>query len=406
MHKEFRRVDRVHASKLIGFVCAAFAALWISTATAKDLLHFQPAQTDALPIPQNGAYTGAYCPDSETHQVSEKTIYDFETMSEKKIVFVHLFVNWIEDNAIGDVAFIAFPSQACEMIQRRGSIPLITWRCNVLPNEGQNLLDLIANGEFDDHLRSWADKIKQRRGLVFLRWGHEMNGDWFPWSSALNGGEKPMPGVGGSPSGPTRFKKAWRHITDIFRIQGATNVRWVWSVYPGNAVGGVWNEIENYWPGDDRVDWISISVRNYSLSNLADRIKWKNFGEILDAYYGRVTKRLPAKPLMLAEWGCANQVDAAEGDKTLWIKDAFKILPKKYRSIKAICWYNDTIQGEPGFFPANFRLDFTPHNKAYAEGIASSYFVEEIPIPALKPKPKPVPKLPHIPLVKGKPVGR
>ena len=50
----------------------------------------------------------------------------------------------------------------------------------------------------------------------FLRWGHEMNSDRFPWSEDANGNRR------------GEFVQAWRHIHDIFTSVGASNVSWVW----------------------------------------------------------------------------------------------------------------------------------------------------------------------------------
>lgn len=350
-----------------------------------------PPDPYAIPIPPSGAYTGAYCPDADSHEVTEKTIYDFEAMAGKKILFVHLFVNWLEDNPMGESEFLRFPAQTCEMIRKRGSIPMITWQANIEAHDPEAgfLLDRIAFGEFDDYLRSWADKIKAHPGPVLLRWGQEMNGNWFSWSGAQNGGDKPLPGSPpGEASGPMRFRRAWIHIHNIFRIQGVTNVRWVWSVYHSNPSRAPWNEIEAYWPGDDRVDWIGISAINWSKANREGWKKWTGFSEMFDACYKRLTSKFPSKPIMLSEWGCANPADLQEGDKAVWIRDAFKLLPKRYPKVKAICWYNDMVEAQLGYFPANFRLDFAPHRKAYAQSMDGSYYLARIPtaIPVLPKK--------------------
>ncbi len=349
-----------------------------------------------FPVPSHGAYTGAYCPDPDTHAITEKSIYDFVALTGKKILFVHLFVNWLEDDPMGESAFLPFPAQTCEMIRRMGSVPLITWQANLEPNESGKgyLLDRIAQGEFDEHLRSWAGKIKRHAGPIFLRWGHEMNGDWFPWSGAQNGGGKPMPGsASADASGPIRFQQAWNHIQDVFRMERVTNVQWVWSVYHSNLLDQAWNETEAYWPGPDRVDWLGICAVNLSRANSEGRGKWQNFGDIIDPCYERLVGLFPGKPILLAEWACANQVDKEDGDKATWIKEAFSALPRKYPQIKAICWYNDSMEVQPGYYPANLRLDFAPHSKAYAQGVSSSYYLETMPKIAPKIVPKPAPKV-------------
>ncbi len=345
-----------------------------------------PADPFAIPIPDKGAYTGAYCPASWSGDVTEKSIYDFETATGKKAFFVQVFVNWLQENPVGEADFSPFPSQACETIRRRGSIPLITWQPNMPAKDAEGyMLDRISGGEFDDYLRAWADKIKKHPGPVLLRWGHEMNGDWFSWSGAQNGGGSHLPGDKPGPAGPTRFLRAWRHIQDVFRIQGVKNVRWVWSVYHSNVAGKSWNDIASYWPGDERVNWIGISAVNWSRGNRPGWKEWKSFSDIVEACYREIAWRYPNKPIFITEMACANHVDVQDGDKANWIRDALKKIPKKYTQIKAICWFNQSVEAEPGFYPANFTLDFAPHRKAYAQGLESSYYWDSLPKP-LPPK--------------------
>ena len=50
-------------------------------------------------------------------------------------------------------------------------------------------------------------------GTVYLRYAHEMNGYWYPWSND-----------------PRAYRWAWRRIVRLFAVAGADNVRFVWSV--------------------------------------------------------------------------------------------------------------------------------------------------------------------------------
>ena len=59
---------------------------------------------------------------------------------------------------------------------------------------------------------------------LFVRFAQEMNGDWFPWGRGVDGNTA------------RDFRKAWKHVVDLFRFHGATNVRWVWS--PNEDSGG------------------------------------------------------------------------------------------------------------------------------------------------------------------------
>ena len=59
----------------------------------------------------------------------------------------------------------------------------------------------------------FARSLARFPGTVCLRYAHEMNGYWYPWSR-----------------GPRAYRWAWRRIVRLFRVAGARNVRFVWSV--------------------------------------------------------------------------------------------------------------------------------------------------------------------------------
>ena len=73
--------------------------------------------------------------------------------------------------------------------------------------------DIIA-GKHDKYIDDWAAGARSFGGEIWVRWGHEMNGNWYPWSSGNNGSDAQI------------WSKAYRHIHDRFRRAGASNVRW------------------------------------------------------------------------------------------------------------------------------------------------------------------------------------
>ena len=74
-----------------------------------------------------------------------------------------------------------------------------------------------------------------------------MNGWWRPWSEQANGNH------------PGEFVAAWRHVVDIFRAQGATNVTWVWCP---NIVGPK-SQLTGLYPGDNYTDWVCMDGYNW-----------------------------------------------------------------------------------------------------------------------------------------------
>jgi mannan endo-1,4-beta-mannosidase len=104
-------------------------------------------------------------------------------------------------------------------------------------------LAAIASGRYDAYIRSYAGAIRAFGGRVIVSFGHEMNGDWYSW--------------GFRHTSPAAFVAAWRHIVAEFRLAGARNVTWLWTV----------NVIEKHlripsparwWPGRSYVTWVGI----------------------------------------------------------------------------------------------------------------------------------------------------
>jgi len=106
----------------------------------------------------------------------------------------------------------------------------------------------IAAGEKDDYLRAWAESIAKSGLKVYVRYAHEMNGDWYPWSRD-----------------PAKYIAAWRRMVDIFREAGADNARFVFSYNPSvfEPLAGWETNLRRYWPGDDYVDLLGSTMINF-----------------------------------------------------------------------------------------------------------------------------------------------
>ncbi len=244
-----------------------------------------------------------------------------------------------------------FHPATLEAVASRGAMPMVTWAPRD-PTKGKNSKKQrkyaprrIAAGKHDDYIQEWAQGAAEWGNPMYLRFAHEMNANWFPWS----------PGVNDNTSAD--YVAAWRHIVDIFRQEGATNVRWVWSPHVPIANSTPFEEL---YPGDDYVDWVALDGYNWGTSQSWSR--WQTLAEVLGPSYQEVTALAPEKPFMIPE------VSAAEdgGDKAAWIKesfgrDIFIYLPRT----KAIVWFNENKE-------ADWRINSSPSSlEAYSEIAAS-----------------------------------
>jgi mannan endo-1,4-beta-mannosidase len=121
-----------------------------------------------------------------------------------------------------------------------GALPLIQL------NPRDVSLARIASGRYDGLIRRYADAVKAFRCRIAISFGHEMNGWWYSWG---------MPSTR-----PATFISAWRHIHDLFRREGVSNVIWSWDPshmyqdYPGKVA----TPASEWYPGDAYVDWVGL----------------------------------------------------------------------------------------------------------------------------------------------------
>jgi beta-mannanase len=130
-----------------------------------------------------------------------------------------------------------------------------------------------------------------------------------------------------------QFVRVWRHVHDIFRRAGATNVSWVWCPnvqYPGSL------PLRELYPGDAYVDWTCLDGYNWG-TNPASPQGWHSFDQTFGPTYRLITRSIaPLKPMMIgetaaSEWG---------GSKAQWITQALAGIPRRYPRIRGVVWFN------------------------------------------------------------------
>lgn len=172
----------------------------------------------------------------------------------------------------------AFAVQA----QRAGAIPFIQ-----IDPSGIDF-KAIVGGVYDTYLETFATSVARygattHHGVV-MGFGHEMNGNWFPW--------------GNGHVSPALFVAAWRHIVTVFRQQGADDVTWLWTVNIIDAKGGIPSP-RPWWPGSSYVTWVGIDgyylKRPWTFASL--------FGPTISA-----VRQLTIDPVLISETGASAAV--------------------------------------------------------------------------------------------------
>ena len=268
-----------------------------------------PATSQKISGTFTGCLTGAFVNGSDY-------IAEFEDVTGRKLAVVMWYTNFTQD----------FPRSECDNVSARDGVPCITWEPwkGEVPDSAYSLQNII-DGNFDTYITAWAQDAKSFSKPLFLRFAHEMNGNWYPWDGYHNGAAE----------GPAKFISAWKHVHDIFENAGTDNVTWVWNVNAASSPGETWNSIENYYPGDAYVDWIGIDGYNWG-SYLSTA--WQSFDSIFSSVYADIRARYPTNPIMIGEFACAPD----GGDKAAWITDAFSKIKTSYSSVKLYNWFNIT----------------------------------------------------------------
>jgi hypothetical protein len=228
--------------------------------------------------------------------------------------------------AWGDRHEQRFPTRLLRAIGELGSIAVVTWEpwlgdfenrlhphLPLRDERDRGGLAAIAAGSYDFYIDAWAQEAARFGRPLMIRLGHEMNDPYrYPWGPQNNE--------------PHDFIAAWRHVVQRFREAGADNAVWVWS--PHLAYEG-W---EDYYPGDDVVDWVGTGVLNYG--TVAHWSKWWTFEEIFGQRYDRFAAL--NKPIMIAEFGSL----AVGGSRAEWLREALHELPLRHPSVRALLLFD------------------------------------------------------------------
>ena len=213
------------------------------------------------------------------------------------------FDSWAADNA--------FPVAEARALWSRGIMPHFTWEpWNAslgATDSGQIHLSDIIDGTWDNYIRTRAAEFAAVGAPIMVRFGHEFNGNWYPWGTANNTND------------PTLYLSAYRHVHDLVTAAGAINVQWVWAINNGSSPDESWNDPALAYPGSGYVDWVGIDGYNWGFGPSWDTTgdHWTSFDSTFSSAYQRVRSIAPDKPVTIAEF--ASSEDG--GDKAAWIND-------------------------------------------------------------------------------------
>ncbi|HEY6559214.1 MAG TPA: glycosyl hydrolase [Polyangiaceae bacterium] len=179
-----------------------------------------------------------------------------------------------------------------------GRIPLVSFnggRASESPVRWAN----VASGTEDAHLREVARAFRALGENVFVVYHQNPDKD----ETAFGRAEE--------------YRAAYRQVVAMFRAEGASNVRFVWSMrspsFPSRA--------DDFYPGDDVVEWIGANAYNYG--STAEGTRWLSLRALVADFLSWAAPH--RKLLMLAEFGCSEE-PGQPARKADWLSEASSTL--------------------------------------------------------------------------------
>jgi hypothetical protein len=221
--------------------------------------------------------------------------------------------------------YIAFPKLPEDMspadrLLDAGIVPMLSWepwRPGRGTNQPEFALARIAGGAYDDQIAAAARELAMWGRPIYLRFAHEMNGNWYPWAESRNGNE------------PGSYADAFRHVHDVFAKAGATNVRWVWSV---NIIVPNSPSLASLYPGGDYVDVVGVDGYNFGEEPSNE---WRSPAEVFDTTLDQLPDVAPDKPVLLTEVASAE----SGGEKGEWIEEFFAYVASR-PDVAGFVWFD------------------------------------------------------------------
>ena len=196
-------------------------------------------------------------------------------------------------------------------------------------NSSDAMHNAITNGELDHIIERFGNHFKYVNVPVFFRLGYEINGKY---------------------QGDT-YQKAYKYIYNyLTKTMGLSNIAFVWHITIGHTLNGDRYAHDDWYPGDEYVDWIAVSYFDeltYTDERNPDDVemfqanldKWLKYAKDHDI------------PFMLAE--CTpmyhDQVENGEDAWNNWYESIFKLIED--HDIKAFSYINQYWHGLDGAWP-------------------------------------------------------
>ena len=294
-----------------------------ATSTQAGRTSAGPSPSETLPPRTAGIAIGIYQPQADT---SGAAIDRYIGQVGKKPAFAWLPMTWQHP----DGSYWQLDAQMLDEFRTRGIMPGLTWEPSkgpaqrVGPNQPDFSWKQISSGRYDSYITQFAKDAAAYHHPFILRVLHEANGTWYPWGYSVNGN-----------TNLADFVTAYKHIVDLFRAAGATNVQFVWNPTVINVanIGEYGPLLKQAYPGDNYVDWVALDGYNSKLDD------WRSLQDIFQPAYQLITG-FSKRPMILFEVGSLENPQDPTANAN-WIKQGFlTTIPNEFPNVKVVVWFN------------------------------------------------------------------
>lgn len=253
----------------------------------------------------------------------------------------------------------AFPTALVDRLRDAGTVPFIWWQpvgsatppghpeSPPLQESCGTDYGKIIGGDWDNYIHQYA-QAAVGHGPILVRFTHEMDGIWFPF------------GVGRCTNTPAKFVAMWKHVVSIFRADGATNVKFVWSPRRASLVE------EPMYPGDSWVDYVGVTAYNWAY---VKNKPWTNLLTLVQRATSGLSLYAGSKPWIVAETGSPDH----PGSRPNWISLGYKQLYNKIPNIALIVYFDIDMTYRAKNQP-NWQLNTSADNSAYKALLVATRF--------------------------------
>lgn len=222
---------------------------------------------------------------------------------------------------------------------------------------------------YKSYIEKTADYLGKLTIPVFLRFASEMN-------------------IKDNSKDAASYIEAFRYVSGVMKAK-APNVAMVWSLNDISAKGRTYDQ---YYPGDEYVDWVGIST--YTDRYFQGKKDWGSQQDSIDSVYmtgeyaNPMAKIRPVmeayggrKPIMISETGVGHYSKTAEQKMTDWASVQLKRLyvygPMVYPQLKGIFYFNANNDSISKY--VDYSLYGNPDiNDLYNQLVSSSNYLSDI----------------------------